>query len=256
MEIFLSKFIALFLYPFGLLSCLLAAAVVLLFINRPRAARLILVAAVLLVFIGGNSRTAHTLVRSLENDYPPVAVEDAPPSDVIVVLGGGLGLPHPPRLYPDLGGSSDRLLQALRLYRAGKAAHILLTGGNVFPQPGLEGEAFYARELLELWGVPPGVVVTETESRNTMQNAEHTAPILERNQWERVLLVTSATHMGRSVLAFQRAGIEVVPVPADFRAVEVKVPEALTWIPSVGALGGTTQAVHEYIGRLYYRLRP
>lgn len=255
MEIFLSKLITLLVYPFGLLVCLLVVTAILLFFNRPRGARWFLVLALLVVFVGGNGRLAYTLIRSLENDYPPVAVEEAPRSDVIVVLGGGLGLPHPPRLYLDLGGSSDRLLQALRLYRAGKAEHILLTGGNVFPQPGLESEAFYARQLLALWGVPPEVVTTEMDSRNTLQNAEYTAPILARNDWDKVLLVTSATHMSRSVLAFERVGVDVVPFPSDFTAVDASYPEVFSWIPTIGALGGTTQAVHEYLGRVYYWLR-
>lgn len=255
MEIFLSKLIALFLYPFGLLMCLVLAATVLLLAGRSRPAKWLLVAAVLVMFVGGNGLVAYNLVRSLENDYPAMAMEDIPQADVIVVLGGGLGLPYPPRRYPDLGHSADRLLEGLRLYRAGKASHILLTGGNVFPQPGFEGEAFYARRLLELWGVPPDAVVTETESRNTLQNARHTAPILDQRGWDRVLLVTSATHMRRAVLAFRGTGIDVVPVPTDFAAVDANVPEIFTWIPTIGSLGATTRAVHEYIGRVYYRLR-
>lgn len=255
MEIFLSKLIALFVYPFGLLLCLVLAASVLLLFGRRRAAGLMLATAVLLMFVGGNGYVAHHLVRSLENDFPALAIDDAPESDVIVVLGGGIGLPHPPRRYPDLGPGADRLLEGFRLHRAGKADRILLTGGNVFPQPGLQGEAFYARELLALWGVAPDAMVTETKSRNTLQNAEYSAAILERNGWEKVLLVTSATHMSRAVLAFRRAGVEVVPVPTDFTAVDASAPEVFSWIPTIGAFWATTRAVHEYVGRAYYWLR-
>mgnify|MGYP000072117339 CR=1 FL=1 len=130
MEILLSKLIALLVYPFGLLFCLVAATTALLLVKKTRAARWFALAALVLLLVAGNGRLAYTLVRSLENDYPPVAVEDAPASDVIIVLGGGLGLPLPPRLYVDLGSSSDRLLEAFRLYRAGKAGKILLSGGN------------------------------------------------------------------------------------------------------------------------------
>lgn len=252
MEIFLSKLIALLVYPFGLLFCLVCVAAILLLLNKARAARWLVMASVLLMLVGGNGRLAYTLVRSLENDYPAVAVEDVPDSDVVVVLGGGLGLPLPPRLYADLGGSADRLLQAFRIYRAGKADNILLSGGNVFPQPGMEAESFYARQLLELWGVPPNAVITETKSRNTLQNAEYSAPILARNQWDKVLLVTSASHMSRAMLAFRSAGVEAVPVPTDFGAVDADVPEVFSWIPTIGSLGWTTRAVHEYIGRVYY----
>lgn len=255
MEIFLSKFIPLFLYPVGLVFMLLLAVSLLLFTGRQRAAWMLMLAIVLLVFAAGNDRTAYALIRGLENEYPPMSVEDTPEADVIVVLGGGLGLPHPPRLYPDLNNNSDRLLHALRLYRAGKADHILLTGGNVFPQPGLESEAYYARGVLELWGIPETAVVMETESRNTLQNADYSARILNKRGWTKVLLVTSASHMHRAVMAFHHAGVDVIPVPVDYLAVDSAAPEALAWIPNVGALAGTTYALHEYLGRLWYELK-
>jgi len=255
MEIVLSKLIPLFVYPAGLLACLLLLASVLLLLRRPRVGRGLVIAALLVLFVAGNDWTAYTLIRSLENDYRPAPMASIPEADVIVVLGGGLDLPHPPRRHARLGSGSDRLLHALRLYRAGKAPHILLTGGNVFPQPGLRSESWYARELLALWGVPQSAVTMETASRNTIENAENSRRILEKQGWEDVLLVTSATHMRRSVLAFRHAGLEVTPAPTDYLAVDANAPEILGWVPSAGALMGTTHALHEYLGRVWYRLR-
>jgi uncharacterized SAM-binding protein YcdF (DUF218 family) len=255
MEIFLSKFIPLFIYPMGFLSCLLFAAGALLIAGRPRAARIVVIAALVITVAAGNTWTSHTLIRSLESDYAAKPVEAIPEADVIIVLGGGLGLPYPPRLYPRLTTGSDRLLHALRLYRAGKADYILVTGGHVFPQPELESEAWYSRELLALWGVPESAILIETESRNTIQNAQFSAQILSEQGWNDALLVTSATHMHRSLLAFRNAGIEVTPVPTDFIAVEINAPEALYWVPTVGAMAGTTHALREYLGRLWYRIR-
>jgi uncharacterized SAM-binding protein YcdF (DUF218 family) len=255
MEIFLSKFIPLFLYPVGLAFSLLILVVLLMFAKRLRAAWTLVFVIVLLVFVAGNDRTAYALIRGLENEYPPISVEDTPKADVIVVLGGGLDLPHPPRLYPDLNTSSDRLLHALRLYRAGKADHVLLTGGNVFPEPGLESESYYARGVLELWGIPESAVVMETKSRNTLQNAEFSARVLEKRHWKKVLLITSASHMRRAVMAFHAAGVDVIPVPVDYLAVKTGAPAALGWVPNVNALAGTTYALHEYLGRLWYRFK-
>jgi len=255
MEIFLSKFIPLFLYPVGLAFSLLILVVLLMLAKRLRAAWTLVFVIVLLVFVAGNNRTAYALIRGLENEYPPISVEDTPKADVIVVLGGGLDLPHPPRLYPDLNTSSDRLLHALRLYRAGKADHILLTGGNVFPEPGLESESYYARGVLELWGIPESAVVMETKSRNTIQNAGFSARVLEKRHWKKVLLITSASHMHRAVMAFHAAGVDVIPVPVDYLAVKTGAPDALGWVPNVDALAGTTYALHEYLGRLWYRFK-
>ena len=255
MKIFLSKFIPLFIYPVGLAFCLLIITLVLMLFKRRAAAWTVTLAVVLLLFAAGNDWTSYTLIRGLESQYPPIKVEDTPNADVILVLGGGLELPLPPRLYPGLNSNSDRLLRALRLYRAGKASHLLLSGGNVFPQPGLRSEAYYARAVLVLWGVPESAVVLETKSRNTLQNAAYSAPILERRHWNKVLLVTSASHMPRAVMAFHDAGVNVIPVPVDYMAVKSAAPEALGWVPNAGALSGTTYALHEYLGRLWYRLK-
>ncbi|MDZ7842525.1 MAG: YdcF family protein [Gammaproteobacteria bacterium] len=255
MEIFLSKLIPLFIYPVGVVSCALLAAALLLVAGRLRLARVLVIGAALLLFGAGNGWTAFTLVQSLENDYPAKSLDAVPEVDVIIVLGGGLGLPHPPRPHTHLGSGADRLLYALQLHRAGKAPRILLTGGNVFPQPGLQSEAYYARELLGQWGVPESAIIMETESRNTIENAEHSARIIAERGWNEVLLVTSATHMHRAVLAFRHAGVAVTPAPTDFLAVQSNRPAVLSWIPNAGALSGTTHALHEYIGRLWYRLR-
>lgn len=255
MDIFLTKFIPLFVYPVGLAFCLLIITLLLMLFARRAAAWVMMLAAVLVLFAAGNDWTSYTLIHGLESEYPPMKVEDTPNADVILVLGGGLELPLPPRLYPGLNSNSDRLLRALRLYRAGKASHILLSGGNVFPQPGLKSESYYSRELLALWGVPESAVVLETRSRNTLQNAAYSAPILERRHWTKVLLVTSAAHMPRAVTAFHDAGVNVIPVPVDYMAVKSAAPQALGWVPNAGALSGTTYALHEYLGRLWYGLK-
>lgn len=255
MEILISKLLALFVYPVGLLASALLAASLALVLGRPRAARVLVVGATLLIFVAGNSRFAYTLVRSLENDYPATAAARLPRADVIVVLGGGLQPPYPPRQHPHLGSGADRLLFALELYRAGRADRVLLSGGNVFPQTGLRSEAYYSRALLVSWGMPPTAIVLEKQSRNTIQNAEYSHRILARHGWRDVLLVTSAAHMPRAVLAFRHAGIEVTPAPTDYLAVDVNRPGILDWIPSSHALSLTTYALHEYLGRLWYRLR-
>ncbi len=55
-----------------------------------------------------------------------------------------------PRAQSQLHG--NRLLHAFPLYRAGKAPMIMISGGNVFPQAGLDPEAAYSRAILEDWG--------------------------------------------------------------------------------------------------------
>jgi uncharacterized SAM-binding protein YcdF (DUF218 family) len=82
--------------------------------------------------------------------------------------------------------------------------------------------------------------------------------------FNRILLVTSAMHMPRSVAIFERQGFEVTPAPADFLATwgeEGRTVESgmVSWllkvIPNAERLDFSTRALREYIGIFIYRLR-
>jgi len=251
----LSKVIPLLLYPFNLALWCLILAWLLWLTKRRGFAAFFLTLALAILLVAGNPRTAEYLLASLEQQYPPVAISELPNADAIVVLGGGIGIPLPPRQDIDLGGSADRYLYATRLFQAGKARMIVLSGGNVFPQPGFEGEAVYAAQLLQSWNVPAEAILIESQSRNTYQNAVETKKLLAKNKLNKVLLVTSAAHMPRALAVFRHQAIDTTPATTDVLVVKQNQPAALQWIPNIGALGGTTYAVREYLGIWYYRLR-
>lgn len=255
MEITLTKLIPLLIYPLGLVFLSLLIALLWLWRRRETGGVILVALSLLVILISSNGYTASWLYRSLESRYPPVPIEDVHTADAIVVLGGGLGAPLPPRLHADLNGASDRYLHGTRLYKAGKAPVLILSGGHVFDQEGVKGESNHAAELLMEWGVPESAIVIEDKSRNTLQNAQFTREILVNEGWENVILVTSAAHMPRSVDAFNRAGVEVFPAATDYVVVEAYRPEILSWIPNVDAMRGTTLALKEYIGALWYKLR-
>jgi hypothetical protein len=90
----------------------------------------------------------------LESQFPPVQLEALPHSDAVIVLGGFLRQPTAPRLTFDLTDAADRALQALRIYRAGKATRILISGGNLPWQAGIVAEAELVADLLLELGTP------------------------------------------------------------------------------------------------------
>ena len=67
---------------------------------------------------------------SLERQYLPVSIDDIPSADCIVVLGGALGAPIYPRVDIELTDSTDRVYQAAKLYRDGKAKTVIVAAGN------------------------------------------------------------------------------------------------------------------------------
>lgn len=171
-----------------------------------------------------------------------------PPAAALVVLGGGVSGALPPwRPDPDLGASADRLWHAARLYHAGKAPVVVLSGGVVRTGGGSEAQAM--RQLLQNLGVPDAAIWLEDQSADTAGNAERVVRLLRARGIERPLLVTSALHMPRAVREFARAGLAVTPAPTDFEVIN-PTQDLLQWVPSADALGGSGRAFKELLGWL------
>lgn len=259
MFLFLSKLLPLFVYPLGF-ACLMLAASLIVRPVRVRQGMVAVAMVVLLLFSSGPM--AHWLVRSLEWQFLPA--EDLPNADAIVLLGGGTRPALPPRSFSEMNEGADRMVQAARLYHAGKAPVIVVSGGYIEFLGSTVPEAEAMQEVLELLGVPPDAIIQEDRSRNTYENALYVREVLAPLQAEHILLVTSAMHMPRSVRIFERQGFDVAPAPADFLvtwtpegdAAEVGIGGKLIGLmPSAEALELSTRALKEYIGMIVYRLR-
>jgi uncharacterized SAM-binding protein YcdF (DUF218 family) len=249
----LSKLLSILVYPLSMALWGLLIGLILLLSRRRRSGAVLIGFGTAVLIAGASPLVAATLYRGLERQFMPVALERIDTADAIVVLGGAVGAPLPPRLYVDLHGGSDRVLHAARLYRAGKAPLLIVSGGNVFPESRVGPEADYIAELLRQWGVARDAIVIEGASRNTRENALETRKILSGRGKRTVLLVTSALHMPRALATFRTAGVDASPAPTDFRLVDSDRPQVFAWLPSAGALEATTAAMHEWLGLAYYR---
>jgi uncharacterized SAM-binding protein YcdF (DUF218 family) len=118
--------------------------------------------------------------------------------------------------------------------------------------------------ILTQIGVPREALWLEGNSRNTYENAVESKKILDRAGIRRIVLVTSALHMPRSVAIFEKQGFEVIPAPTDYLVTDRDWTYYLTpdWriqlfnlIPTAEDLHFTTLALKEYLGILVYRLR-
>jgi uncharacterized SAM-binding protein YcdF (DUF218 family) len=261
MFVFLSKLLPLFIYPLGL-SCLLMVAALIVLWQRPKWTALPISAALIILLLGSSGWVSKSLVRSLEwQNLPPAQL---PQTEAIVVLGGGVKAALPPRPWVELGEAGDRILYASRLYRQGKAPLLILSGGRVDWRGGGPAESTDMAEIAQIIGVPAPAILQDPNSHNTHQNAVNVRKILDaKNIKGSVLLVTSAMHMTRSLLIFQRQGIAAIPAPTDFQTTQQDLATsqnnwqaaALDFLPDSYYLHLSTQALKEYIGLIVYRLR-
>ena len=192
MFVYLSKTLPLLVYPVGLVTILIVAT--LLTARRPKIQHALLLLTLGILIIAGNRWVSDGLQRSLEWRYLPL--DDIPPADVIVLLGGGTQTAAYPRPTVEINSAGDRVLYAAHLYHQGKADHILVSGGGIDWLAPASTPAEDMVSLLEELGVPEEDIWLESTSRNTYENAVHSRQILESLGIKRIILVTSAADAG------------------------------------------------------------
>ncbi len=223
----------------GLLACLLGI------FGRRRSALVLGISALVWLLVWSLPVVSTGVRAHLEAAYAPLSVEAVPAAEAIVVLGGGINAAGAGYAYPDLGAAADRTWHAARLFHAGKAPLILLSGGTD-PTQNLTSEAAAMRALLRDLGVPDTAMVLEERSRTTEENARFSAALLRERGVKSVLLVTSALHMRRAMKHWEDRGLKVQPVATDHEARPVALWRI--WIPDSGALEGSARAIKEWLG--------
>lgn len=255
----LSVLVDSFLLPPGLIGLAFVAALVLFLLGRKKAGTVVAAAAIALLFALSMPAVSDLLLAPLEGAYPPLAFDEAAPfagreeggvAGRVVVLGGG-SIDRSPEegMEASLGADAmKRLVYGLRI-AAAAALPLVFTGGNSHPMEGMESEADAARRLVGQsgWDVE---CAYEGKSRTTMENARNVARDFGPG---RVILVTSAYHMRRGVLAFKEQGFEVMAAPTDYKR-DGRPLAALDFLPSALAFGHSCKALHEYLGLMEYSL--
>jgi len=230
--------------PLSLAALALAAAV--LWPGVPRGPRVGCALALALLWGGGCRLAAERVAGALERrsvSAPPDASAEA-----IVVLGGGTRPALGPRRGPELNEAGDRVLEAARLWREGRAPRVVASGGRPDGGPAEAGDA---AALLRFLGVAGDAIMEEPLSRTTRENAIEVRRLLEPHGVRRILLVTSALHMPRAAAHFRSEGFEVLQAPTDWIAVEepprTQGARLLRLLPTAEALTVTTRALREWL---------
>jgi uncharacterized SAM-binding protein YcdF (DUF218 family) len=254
MIFYFGKLAALVFGPLGLTLILLLIA---LWFYRGRAiGRWTLAFAFLILWSLSTRFISQSLLRGLENQIPGYTVETAPQAPVVIVLGGFMRTANAAHPRGEFNDAADRLMQAFRLYKAGKAPLILVSGGDV-PMfgKGIQTESESARSILEEWGVPESAILVETRSKDTEENAFFSRELLAQRGIHRALLVTSASHMPRAFATFRKLGLDVLPSPADYSTGWPAGDLPFQFLPGPDALNDSARALREYVGLLVYRIR-
>lgn len=94
----------------------------------------------------------------------------------------------------------ERVLEGVREFRAGVAAHMIVTGGaahNSFV------EADCMRRLAIEQGVPPAAVLEERQAKDTIQNLWFSKQIMDAHHWHSAEVISSPSHLPRTALILE-----------------------------------------------------
>jgi uncharacterized SAM-binding protein YcdF (DUF218 family) len=253
MFFYASKVLGFFAIPSNLIILLGIVGALLLRTRFARAGSGLVVGSLVLLAVIGLSPVGNALIVPLEDRFPPWDDRRGAPHG-IVVLGGAISpdVSHV-RNTVALNEAAERLTVVAELAKRYPDARIIFSGGSAALLFEERPEAEYALRLLESLGVPPGRVVAESKSRNTVENARFSRELAQPKPGERWLLVTSAYHLPRSVGVFRQAGFPVEAYPVDWRtrgSADILRPFA-----TLGdGLRRTDTAVREWVGLVAYWL--
>lgn len=251
MFFFFSKVLPGLLFPYPLF--LILSAIVLWKMKTGRLRR-VFGAVLLTVTISSTYVTAAFLMRGLENRYAPLTVEETPAAEAIVVLSGMVTPLTRAKGRPEFSAAVDRILAGRELLTARKAPVLIISGGSgLISQIGTP-EAETLRNWMIKDGFAPERVIAENASRNTAENAAETAKIARARGIRKIILVTSAFHMQRSVLCFEKEGFEITPYPVDYYILD-EFPGIEAFFPAPAGMTLSGIALKEYAGIIAYRLK-
>lgn len=163
-----------------------------------------------------------------------------------IVLGGFSSIDRNNAGY--FNGSADRFIQGIKALSTGKATHIMITGGNGSLFPGGFSEANWVKTQLTAFKIPDSLTLIESKSRNTIENASFSKPMLQKAGLKPpYMLITSDFHMRRSLMIFQKQGYDVVPYPCNIMAGH-NDNSLFDLIPDGGSIGGWEIYFKEMVG--------
>jgi uncharacterized SAM-binding protein YcdF (DUF218 family) len=258
----LTGLLRLFAAPIVFIIFLSASGLILLLAGRTkrwtkRAGGSLVACGIVLLYLLSISPISNLLVYSMESGYAAFSEDALPDMDIVVVLGGGYLPSGSLQKYPEASGATySRLCNGVRIFKRSGAKKLVLSGGSAYPGSG--SEAAVMKDLALRLGVQPDSIITESKSRNTMEQARLVSKILASGGKKRIGIVTSAIHMRRAESAFKKSfpGDGIVPLPVNYLSGNPNLGlTVIGFVPSADNFSISSYAIHEFIGMIWYFLR-
>ena len=242
----LNKLLPVIFSPIVVLSMLILMGV---FTRRRYLAALAVVALMLLhVPLVGDS-----LFGWAQGNVTRLSPTDTPLTDAVVLVGGVLAAqPASRQAYPEWNEAVDRIFGAVELIKAQRAPVLVISGGSPSETDAQRQEGEMVKDLIVQLGVSDKVIKVTRSAANTAEEARVIRDIFSEDS-PKITLVTTAFHMRRAKMQFEREGFKVVPYPVDIR-IDRPLDLVSRLTPNPRVFSRVDFAFREALGRAYYSI--
>ena len=255
-----SKIMQFFLAPLNWVIGFVILSLLFQVLRKPHLCKRFLLLALVDLALVGWLPTSEVFLRALEDVVPKTNLSQVSAKDIggIIILGGAIegGAISIDRGEISIYASAERVTKAFELIRKYPDLPFIFSGfsGRLSPEGISEAGAF--KQLIAEQALSDRSGHYENQSRNTYENVLYIKPMIgefgERSvdgvlkPW---LLITSASHMYRSVKIFQKQGVVVIPVLVDYQTAN-----NLQWseFDLVGGAQRWDNFLHEAVGLFIY----
>lgn len=247
------KIVGPFFLPLSLcLEIFIVGLILLWFTKKKRAGKIFVSIGVALLILLSYGVLPNLLLRPLEYKYPPLLEsKDIPNVKWIVVLGAGhTSDPQIPVTSQLSASSLFRLVEGIHFHKFLPGSKLIISGGVVFdPVP----EAKVMADVALAIGINKQDLILESVSKDTEDEAILIQKIVRNDPF---VLVTSASHMLRSIALFRKLGMQPIPAPTDYGVKERQgeISPGM-FFPGANNLQKAERAIYEYLGLAWAKLR-
>lgn len=241
---FLKKFVAAFLLPMPIALFMFALGVYFLFKNSYSKAKIVLFFTISWLALLSFQPISNAILQPLESSNK--ALIQTPNVKYVLVLGNGHASNEKLSITSQVNMiAQNRLNEGIKHFNKLKDAKLIVSGyGGYDKNP----HAFMQQLLANALGVKNENILRLDTPRDTKEEAIKAKEIIKDEEF---ILVTSASHMKRAMLLFQKQGLNPIAAPTNHLVHEEK---SFSSFFSSKNLYKVEVAFHEYIGLLYSKI--
>ena len=239
------KIVSAFLLPIPIGLFLLLIAFIYLMFNSYKKAKFFSFLALLWFALLSFQPVSDAILKPLENAYPSLI--ETPNVKYVLVLGSGHKSDDELSITSQIKMVGiNRLVEGIRHYKNLENAKLIVSGYGGYDE---NTHASMQEKLAISLGVKKEDIIRLDTPKDTKEEAIEVKKIVKNEQ---IILVTSASHMKRSILLFQKEGLNVIASPTNHMAYGA---DSLYSYFAARNIKNCEIAIHEYLGLIYSSLR-